>query len=194
VSEYEKQSSTQAQSFPAMLEAYRGVGKAFTGWGANQVQSLGRVVNALGGNFKVSGKSVEDSQTVLKLLREQTLAYLQTRALGSGTAVSDKDREFMERMSGADLTLEPATIKRIIRINVGTGIARQVEAIEALMAAANANPAEANQLRAKAFRLQRKLDPIWAEYGKMQKAEAEAEDVNVNDVMKALRGGANGLQ
>jgi hypothetical protein len=161
------------------------VNKSFTGFGANQVVGLGRVVNALGGDFKARGKTVEDSQTLLKLTREQTLAYLQTRALGSGTAVSDADRVFMERMSGADLTLEPTTIKRIIRINVGSAIMRQTDAIEALMQAAQANPAEAAKLRAKAFSIQRRLDPIWAEYSKMQKDEADQNSVDVNGVMQS---------
>jgi hypothetical protein len=186
LSDVEKQAATQGQGFPSLLEAYKLVGKSFTGFGANQVVGLGRAVNALGGNFKVSGKSVEDTQTLLKLTREQTLSYLQTRALGTGTAVSDQDRIFMERMSGADITLEPTTIKRIIRINVGTGIMRMTDAIQALQEAALQNPAEAPKLRAKAFNIQKKLDPIWAEYAKMIKAEAEMDDINPNAIRQQI--------
>jgi hypothetical protein len=189
VSDIEKQALTQSQSFPALSEAYKLVGRSFTGFGANQVVGLGRVVNALGGNFKPGGKSVEDTQTLLKLTREQTLAYLQTRALGSGTAVSDKDREFMERQSAADITLEPTSIRRIIRINVGSGIMRMTDAITALRDAALANPAEAAQLNQKAFTLQKRLDPIWAEYAKMLKTEDQLEGLTANDIMKAVRPG-----
>jgi hypothetical protein len=185
VSDIEKQALTQSQSFPALSEAYKLVGKSFTGFGANQVVGLGRVVNALGGNFKPGGKSVEDTQTLLKLTREQTLAYLQTRALGSGTAVSDKDREFMERQSAADITLEPTSIRRIIRINVGSGIMRMTDAITALREAAMGNPAEAAQLNQKAFTLQKRLDPIWAQYAKMLKDEDQMSGVDVNGVLNS---------
>jgi hypothetical protein len=95
----------------------------------------------------------------------------------------------MERQSAADITLEPTSIRRIIRINVGSGIMRMTDAITALRDAALANPAEAAQLNQKAFTLQKRLDPIWAEYAKMLKTEDQLEGLTANDIMKAVRPG-----
>jgi hypothetical protein len=168
--EGEKQARTAAGSFPAMTEAYGLVDKSFTGYGANTLLALARVAGQAG--FKPGKDKTADTQTMLKLLREQTLAYLQTRALGSGTAVSDKDREFMERMSGADITLDPQSIKRIIRVNVGSSVMRMQDAIADLRDQAMAYPENARQLNAKAEAIQRRMNPIWKRYSDMLALEA----------------------
>ena len=185
LSKGEEEARKSVQAFPAMKEAYSLVGKAFTGFGANQLVTLARVAGAAG--FKPGKDKAADSQALLKLTRDQTLAYLQTRALGSGTAVSDRDREFMERQSAADLTLEPTSIKRIIRINVGSGIMRMQEAIQDLRDQAMAYPMNAPQLNAKANALERQLAPIWQSYGQMLKNEEQADAQQADQLFPTRR-------
>lgn len=169
VMDVQKQARTATQSIPALKEAYGLVDKSITGLGANQILALARVAGTV---YKPSGDRVADTQTMVKLLREQTLAYLQTRALGSGTAVSDKDREFMERMSGADITLDPAAIKRIIRVNVGSTIMKVQDAISTLRDRARDYPDNAAQLQAQANSMEKRLQPMWMEYAKMINGES----------------------
>ena len=169
----EETAASTHNGFPAMAEAYKLVNRSFTGFGANQILQLARVAGTAG--FKPSKDKVADTQTMVKLLRDQTLAYLQTRALGSETAVSDKDREFMERQSAADITLDPQSIKRIIRVNVGTGIEKTEAVIQTLKQAQVAYPSNAQQLEAKRIRLQKQVDEQWKVYRQMLKDEEAAQ-------------------
>jgi hypothetical protein len=188
LSKGENEARQAASSFPQIDQAYKLVDKAFTGFGANAVLNLARAANvALPDGYKVGADKVRDSQLVVKLLRDQTLSYLQTRALGSGTAVSDKDREFMERQSGADLALEGSSIKRIIRINVGTALMRTTEAIQDLRDQAIAYPKNAQQLNAKAANLQRKHDVMWKRYSEMLQDE-EAGTSNLRNKLNKIPG------
>lgn len=166
------------QMTPLLDEAYRLVapGKAFTGYGANTLLNLARVSGAVG--FQPGKDRAADTQTMLKLLREQTLVYLRSRDLGSGTAVSDGDRLFMERQSGADPTLDAATIKRTVRINIGSQLMKAQEAVADLRDQALAYPANATQLNRKAEALERKLAPIRHRYAQM----LEAEDASEQDI------------
>jgi hypothetical protein len=184
LSKGEAEARSSSQAYPAMVEAYKLVDRSFTGFGANQLLAMARVAGAVG--FKPSKDKVADSQTLMKLTRDQTLAYLQTRALGSGTAVSDRDREFMERQSAADLTLDPQSIKRIIRINIGTGIMRMKEAIDDLHDQAMAYPQNARQLNQKAAAIQRTYNVQWGQYTAMLKEEEKAQTAAPAEVVNSL--------
>jgi hypothetical protein len=177
------------QMAPLLDEAYKLVapGRAFSGFGANTLLNLARVAGAAG--FQPSKDRVADTQTMLKLLREQTLVYLRSRDLGSGTAVSDGDRLFMERQSGADPSLDAATIKRTVRINIGSQLMKSQEAIADLRDQALAYPANATQLNRKAEALDRKLAPIRARYYQM----LQAEDVSEQD-LRQRAGQVPGIQ
>jgi hypothetical protein len=165
------ESKTAAASFPAMAEAYKLVDKSFTGFGANALLGLSRAANATG--FKPTGDKVADTQTMVKLLRDGVIAQLQTRALGSGTAVSDADRVFMERQAGADITVDPTTIKRIIRINVGTAIERMVTAKLELEQAKIDHPESARILDGKIKAIESRMKPIWDQYQNMLGDDSE---------------------
>lgn len=180
----EKEARTAVQSFPALTEAYGLVGKSFTGFGANQVLGLARAIGV--GVPKLTSDKVANTQTLMKLTRDQVISYLQTRALGSGTAVSDADRVFMERQAGADISLDPFTIKRIIRINVGTGIERMELAIKDLREQAMAYPQNAVQLEQKAKNLEARLNTIRAKYAEMQTAESKTGGLGPSGVVDSL--------
>lgn len=174
--EVKKGAFDAAGSMPSMMEAYKLVPRAATGFGANQLVALARIAGQAG--YKPGKDLAADTQTMVKLLRDQTLAYLQTRALGSGTAVSDKDREFMERQSAADPTMEPTAIKRIIRINMGLALERMISAKMELQQNLQTYPETATRTQSDINLIDKKLQPIWNEYWKMlskeQKEEAEA--------------------
>jgi hypothetical protein len=114
-----------------------------------------------------------DTQTLTKLLRDGVLTQLQTRALGSGTAVSDADRNYMESVQGADLTLEPEAIKRIVRINVGLGIERMNSAKLLLQQQLQDHPEAGGVLNGKIKVIDTKLKPIWKQYQEMLADEAK---------------------
>lgn len=180
------ESKTAAASFPAMAEAYKLVDKSFTGFGANAILGLSRAANATG--FKPTGDKVADTQTMVKLLRDGVIAQLQTRALGSGTAVSDADRVFMERQAGADITVDPTTIKRIIRINVGTAIERMVTVKKELEQAKIDHPESARILDGKIKMIESRMKPIWDQYQNMLGDEAKM------DATTRMQAGSSGDQ
>jgi hypothetical protein len=180
-----KDVANASASIPAMTEAYKYVDRAFTGFGANQLVGLARAAGATG--FKPVGDKVADTQTMLKLLREQTLAYLQTRALGSGTAISDKDREFMERQSAADITMEPLAIKRIIRINMGVALEKMISTKIELQQQMQTypEPTSQRQIQGKIDMIDRKLADPWTQYWKIYSQEQKNE-TDPNAIMNSL--------
>lgn len=179
-----KAAQDAVSAFPSMSEAYKLVDKSFTGFGANQALGIARAANLTG--WKPSKDRVADTQTLVKLLREGVIAQLQTRALGSGTAVSDADRVFMERQAGADITLNPETIKRIIRINVGTGIEKMVSAKMELEQAMVDHPESQKILQGKIKLINQQIKPIWEQYRKMLGQEAQ------NDATTMMNAGPAG--
>ena len=65
----------------------------------------------------IDGQRVANTEAFLAAAANQTIRLLETGALGSGTAVSDKDKEFMALAAGGQIELSEDSIRRIIRIN-----------------------------------------------------------------------------
>lgn len=168
-----KQANQAAASFPSMNEAYNlfKSGNVIAGMGAKQVLGINRVLATMG--VDTAKNKVTDTQTATKLLRDGVLAQLQTRALGSGTAVSDADRNYMEQVQGADLTQQPDAIKRIIRINVGLGVERMVSAKMLLEQQVQDHPESKNVLQGKIKLIERKMAPVWKQYQTMLTEETK---------------------
>jgi len=164
-----------SSSFPSMKEAYDlfQKGTVIAGLGAKPVLQVNRVLAAMG--YDSATIKAADTQTAMKLLRDGVLAQLQTRALGSGTAVSDKDREYMESVQGADLTMQPDAIKRILRINVGLAIEKMVSAKMLLEQQMVDHPESQAVLKGKLNLIEKKLTPIFDAYMKMKAEEAKTE-------------------
>jgi hypothetical protein len=167
-----KDANNAAASIPSMTEAYKLVPRTPAGFGANQAVFMHRVLGRLG--VQVSKEAASDSQVMIKLLRDQTLKLLETRALGSGTAVSEKDREFMERQSAADLTLEPDAIRRIVRINMGAALERMMSTKLELEQEQRDFPATKG-IQGRIDTITRKLHQPWSEYWKMIAEEQRRE-------------------
>lgn len=161
------------QLMPSIVNASNLVDKSFTGAGANARLNVARMLSVFG--VKSEGDQAADTQTLKRLAQENTLAFLGTRALGSGTAVSDKDREYMQSLSGENITLEPTSLKRIFRINFGTQIMKVQEAIKEVRQQAFDYPNDASQLNARADQLERQLHPMFKQYSKMIQAEGRGQ-------------------
>jgi hypothetical protein len=87
----------------------------FTGTGADRVTALAKIGNAL----KLNGKTTQETVA-------NTEAYLATTAgnvgrmikqFGSGTGLSDADREYAAQMAAGKTTLDEISIRRILDIN-----------------------------------------------------------------------------
>jgi hypothetical protein len=179
-----KDANNAAASMPSMMEAYKLVPRTPAGFGANQAVFMHRVLGRLG--IQVSKEAAADSQTMIKLLRDQTLKLLETRALGSGTAVSEKDREFMERQSAADLSLEPDAIRRIIRINMGAALERMISTRLELQQEQRDFPATKG-IQGRIDMINRKLEPVLSEYWKMRAEEDKREAQLKMDILPQAR-------
>jgi hypothetical protein len=179
-----KDVSNAAGSIPSMVEAYKMVPRSATGWGAYQVAGVARIVGKLG--YKPGKDLAADTQVMVKLLRDGVIAQLQTRALGSGTAVSDPDRVFMERQSAADITLEPTTIKKIIRINMGLALEKMISTKLEYQQQMATYPQAAQQIQGKIDMIDRKMAQPWTDYWKMISKEQEMESGSTGDVVNSL--------
>ncbi len=182
------ESSKQAQSaiggFASLSEAYDRVDKALTGLTAKPALGIARALSAMG--VAPAKDLVQNTQTFQKLTGEGALIYLRSRDLGSGTAVSDTDREFVAALAGGNMALDKGSIKRILRVNVGAGIMKATDAIQDLKEQAITYPSEAPSLLRDADRLQAKLQPMWTRYAQMLADEgANAQSIRE----KLIRGG-----
>lgn len=179
------------QLMPSILRANELVDKSFTGLGAKTELQLGRILSFF--NVKDAGNKVANTQELIRNAQNNTLAFLGTRDLGSGTAVSDKDREYMQSLSGENITLEPTSLKRIFRINFGTQIMKVQEAIKELRQQAIDYPNDGRQLNARADQLERSLHPMFQQYSKLiqgeGKAQLQADAAAAQRVRDAIRGG-----
>ena len=80
-------------------------------------QSRLAVERALKAVGAIDGERVATTEAFLAAGAQQTLAILQTGAVGAGTGISDADREFIAKAAGGTITLDADSIRRIIRIN-----------------------------------------------------------------------------
>jgi hypothetical protein len=65
----------------------------------------------------IDGTRVANTEAYLAASAQQTLALLQTGAVGAGTGISDADREFLAKAAGGSVNLTEESIRRIININ-----------------------------------------------------------------------------
>jgi hypothetical protein len=181
------QANAAARAFPSLDEGYRMLqkGTVVAGVGANPILQIHRVLSSMG--VKVSKDAVKDTQTASRLLYEGVAAQLAARTFGSGTAVSDKDREAAERMAGVDFSQDLASLKKVTRINVGLNIEKLIGATMQLDEQAQLHPEAQKDLAIRKKGIEAKLygatgsrekptkGSIWGKYLDMLGTEA-AED------------------
>ena len=176
-----------ARAFPSLHEGYRMLqkGTVVAGLGSKPILQVHRVLSSMG--IKVSKEVVEDTQAASRLLYEGVAAQLALRTFGSGTAVSDKDREASERMAGVDFSQDLGSLKKIVRINVGLNIEKMIGATMQLDEQAQLHPEATKDLAVRKRGIEAKLygatgsrenpskGSIWGKYLEMLGNEAAEE-------------------
>jgi hypothetical protein len=170
------------RSLAVVDEAHRllSKGNVLTGFFAKPALSAYRMAASLG--VPDAKLKTADTQTMLKLAGEATFTYLRSRDLGSGTAVSDGDREFAYTLSGRDLTQDKVALLRTLRINYGTGLMKQGDAMATLAKRAQQFPERAPQISQDVADIQNKYDFSWGTYARMLKQEG----VTAGEIMEKM--------
>lgn len=103
-----------AQSLPAFAEAKRLVdsGQITLGAGADMRLSMQKI----GALFGMDATSASNAETFRSSVAP--IVFSLTKNLGSGSGISNNDLAFAEKAAGGNITLEPATIKRLLDIGV----------------------------------------------------------------------------
>jgi hypothetical protein len=89
----------------------------FTGIGANLQLDFARLKKFFNMADASEEQLIERTETFVKNMANATLAIMGSGDLGAGTGLSDKDREFAEAVVGGDISLDEASLKRIMNIN-----------------------------------------------------------------------------
>jgi hypothetical protein len=172
------------RALPIIDEAYQTLtkGKVLTGIFAKPSLAVSRMAAAMG----VDSEQIKtaDTQTMLKLTGEMTFVYLRSRDLGSGTAVSDGDREFVFTLSGRDLSQDKLALTRTLRINYGAALMKQGDALMQLQQDAQSYPERAPQIQRDIAQIGKKYEVGWRTYAKMMKSEGHADE----DILQRMMG------
>jgi hypothetical protein len=115
-----------AQSAPARIERADRVltllqKTPYTGAGAEYKLAFGKASKAAG--FDYGGDDIANTEALASELAGATLDAIKTSGLGSGQGFTDKDRQFLERASAGNITLDAAALRRLAILNKKAGIA-----------------------------------------------------------------------
>ena len=91
-----------------------------TGTGANARLSLNKAFQTAG---LIDGKTVANTEQLGSLLANQTLSAIKSSGLGAGNGFTNTDREFLEKASSGQITMDVNTLRRIADMNERTGLA-----------------------------------------------------------------------
>lgn len=94
-----------------MLDSEGGI---YTGTLANVQMGLSKAMNLVGMSNE---EKVARTEAFLTQGARETLNILGSGVVGAGTGISDKDREFIEKVVGGNITLSEQGIRDILRIN-----------------------------------------------------------------------------
>lgn len=90
-------------------------GGMFTGFGADKKLLFGKAIRA--GGFNAYADEIANTEAFLASTGQLVAGVLSSGALGSGSGISSKDLEFVQRMSASDATLDEGSIRRILDIS-----------------------------------------------------------------------------
>jgi len=106
-------------SLPSFVEAERIVNdpnaQMFTGAAADVATSFGSFLSSVG--FEGATDPTANTQAFTSAMGNEVLNILGSGALGAGTGISDKDKEFAAKIAGGSATLDRKAIKRIMSLN-----------------------------------------------------------------------------
>lgn len=124
----ERENASGAQgALNQVYEMKHALGNATTGFGANQVLWGQKVIAAMGGD----SSKVADTETFRTQAMEMA-ARMKSELVGNAQ-ISDSDMRFVQQVSGGDITLDKATLERLLDIrekSLNGTIARYNEKID----------------------------------------------------------------
>lgn len=111
---YPDVSAHASVNIPVIHEARRALDSGIlTGAGANFGLKLGSVLSQAG--FAGADAPVENTQVFMKTQARQVLGII--KMLGSGSGISDADREYAAGIVGGDITLNEGSLRRLLDIS-----------------------------------------------------------------------------
>lgn len=167
----ESKARTAGTGLASLTTSHGTVDKAFTGLAANPKLFLARAAATLG--IDAAKTKVEDTQTLWRLTGEQVMLYMAGRNLGSGTAISDSDREYYARLAGQDFRNEAKAIKFTIRMNYRGNLAQMQDALNELHNAATDHGAEDPSYARREKALRQRYEKGWVGYAQMLRKEGK---------------------
>ena len=90
-------------------------GKIKTGKASNFATEFGAWLQA--GGFRESDDQVANTQAFMIMQARETLAILQSKALGSGNSITENDKLFAQKIAGGDQTVTEEGLRKIIKMN-----------------------------------------------------------------------------
>lgn len=93
----------------SQLDARGGI---FSGQWANEKQKLSKIGLALG--FDIPEDKITNTEAFSALVGNQVAKLV--KSFGSGTSITNQDREYAQKMAAGDITLDETSIRRIIEI------------------------------------------------------------------------------
>lgn len=113
-SDHYESSLRGVQALPMISAARQAIESgAVTGYGANFVGGLNRILSAAG--FQGGKDATENTQVFAATTARQVLNIIKN--LGSGSGISDADREYAAKIVGGDISLDANSIKRLLDIS-----------------------------------------------------------------------------
>lgn len=101
-------------SLPSIMQLPEMVKDMYSGAGADFKLGFAKWAKTFGLN--PDDPKIQNSETVFSIVGERLLT--QTRALGSGSGFSEKDLEFLQRVTAADLARDPETMLKVAGLYV----------------------------------------------------------------------------
>jgi hypothetical protein len=74
---------------------------------------LARIAEQIG--YPIAPEQITSTQTFMALMGKRVAAGV--KAFGSGTSITNQDREYVNKMEGGDISLDETSIRRILDIN-----------------------------------------------------------------------------
>ena len=113
--QYETVANSATTGIPLVHEARQLLdsGKIISGAGANFGLNVGRALSQIG--FKEADDPVKNTQTFMAVQARQVLAII--KSLGSGSGISDADREYAAKIVGGDISVNEGALRRLLDIS-----------------------------------------------------------------------------
>lgn len=185
----QKEVRTEFSGLSGIKQSHRLVAndKAVTGFGANQRLWLARMAASAGMDYATA--KVMSTQELLKYTGDKVLGYLRGRDLGSGNAVSDKDRDFMRDLAGQNITLTREALMKIFRINMGTSLFKAQEYIREARLFGARNASEGPDIERRIKEVEQRMAGEVKDYTMMLAEEGDMSAEELRDHLRNLPGG-----